>query len=93
MSGVVYYDKGKAALDEMNQLGMSKADQKKYEELKKVKTEQFEKSLPYFEKAYELNPTDLETVKALWETYRQLKNREKTMEMKAKLDELTAAAE
>jgi tetratricopeptide (TPR) repeat protein len=89
MSGVVYYDQGKAALDEMNQLGMSKADQKKYDELNKVKVAMFEKSLPFFEKAYELNPEDLETVKALWETYRQLKNREKTMEMKAKLDELS----
>ncbi len=90
MSGVVWYDQGKAALDEMNQLGMSKAEQKKYEELKKVKNEKFEKSIPYFEKAHEINPQDLETVKALWEVYRQLRNPEKTMEYKEKMDALTA---
>ena len=93
MSGVVWYDQGKAILDEMNQLGMSKADLKKYDELAKVKDELFGKSLPYFENAYELNSNDVETVKALWEVYRQLKNREKTMEMKAKLDELSARVE
>lgn len=93
MSGVVWYDQGKTALDEMNQLGMSKADQKKYEELKKVKNEKFEKSIPYFEKAHEINPRDLETVKALWEVYRQIRNPEKTMEYKAKLDALSSDAE
>jgi tetratricopeptide (TPR) repeat protein len=92
MSGVVWYDQGKAALDEMNQLGMSKADQKKYEELKKVKNEKFEKSIPYFEKAHSLNPNDLETVKALWEVYRQIRNPEKTMEYKEKMDALTAGS-
>jgi tetratricopeptide (TPR) repeat protein len=88
MSGVVWYDQGKAALDQMNQLGMSKADQKKYDELKTVKNEKFEKSLPFFEKAHELNAEDLETVKALWEVYRQLRNPEKTMEFKEKMDAL-----
>ncbi len=92
MSGVVWYDQGKTALDEMNQLGMSKAEQKKYEELKKVKNEKFEKSIPFFEKAHALNPQDLETVKALWEVYRQLRNPEKTMEYKEKLDALNAGS-
>jgi tetratricopeptide (TPR) repeat protein len=91
MSGVVWYDQGKATLDEMNQLGMSKAELKKYDALAKIKDDFFRSSLPYFEKAYEINPKDVETVKALWEVYRQLKNREKTMEMKEALDAITAA--
>jgi tetratricopeptide (TPR) repeat protein len=53
-----------------------------------VKNEKFEKSLPFFEKAHELNAEDLETVKALWEVYRQLRNPEKTMEFKEKMDAL-----
>lgn len=93
MSGVVWYDQGKATLDEMNQLGMSSAEQKKYEQLKGVKNDFFKKSIPYFEKAYVINSEDLETVKALWEVYRQLGDYEKVKEMKAKMDALSGGAE
>ena len=93
MSGVVWYDQGKATLDEMNKLGMSSADQKKYEKLKVVKNDFFKKSIPFFEKAYALNSEDLETVKALWEVYRQLGAYEKVKEMKAKMDALSKGAE
>jgi len=89
MSGVVWYDQGKEVIDQMNKLTTSKADQKKYDELTIVKKEKFEKSLPYFEKAHEINPIDAETIKALWEVYRQLRMNEKALEMKKKLDALT----
>jgi len=93
MSGVVWYDRGKATLDEMNQLGISKADQKKYDQLKGVKNDYFNKSLPFFEKAYELNDSDAETIKALWEVYRQTGDYEKVKIMKEKMDAMTAPAE
>lgn len=91
MSGVVWYDQGKEVIEQMNKLTTSKADQKKYDELTVVKKGKFEKSVPFFEKAHELNPTDAETIKALWEVYRQLRMNEKAMEMKKKLDALPAA--
>ena len=80
----------KEVIEQMNKLTTSKADQKKYDELTVVKKGKFEKSVPYFEKAHELNPTDAETIKALWEVYRQLRMNEKAMEMKKKLDALPA---
>lgn len=89
MSGIVWYDQGKAVNDEMSGLGMSSADQKKYNKLKVEREELFGKSLPFFEAAYQLNNEDLETVRALWEVYRQLKQNDKVLEMKARLDELT----
>lgn len=89
MSGVVWYDQGKEIIDQMNKLSTSKADQKKYEDLTVVKKDKFEKSLPYFEKAHELNETDAETIKALWEVYRQLRMNEKALEMKKDLDALS----
>ena len=93
MSGVVWYDRGKATIDQMNELGLSKADQKKYDQLKVVKEGYFKKSLPFFEKAYEINDSDPETIKALWEVYRQTGDYEKVKVMKDKMDAMTAPAE
>lgn len=89
-TGAIYYAKGKSTIDEMNKLGMSSADQKKFDKLKVVKEGYFEQSIPYFEKAHKINADDLETVKALWEAYRQIGNYEKVKEMKAKMDAMTA---
>lgn len=89
-SGKVWYDRGKAIIDEMNKLGMSKADQAKYDKLKVQKEEKFGKSIPYFDKAHSINPKDKETVTALWECYRQTNNYEKAKAMKEDLDALTA---
>ncbi len=93
MSGVVWYDQGKEIIEQMNVLTTSKADQKKYDDLTIVKKGKFEKSMPFFEKAHGLNPTDSETIKALWEVYRQLRMNEKAMEMKQKLDALPVPQE
>lgn len=89
MSGAVYYARGKSKIDEMGKLGMTAAEQKKYDKLKVEKVEDFKKALPYFEKAHQLNAEDAETVKALWETYRQVGNAEKSVEMKKLLDTMT----
>jgi tetratricopeptide (TPR) repeat protein len=86
--GFIHYNRGRAVIDQMNQLGMSTADQKKYDQLKKVKEEHFKTSLPYFEKCHELKPTDELSIKALWEVYRQIGQPEKSLKMKELLDEM-----
>ena len=85
-SGKVWYDRGKSIIDEMNNLGMSSADQKKYDKLKKQKEEMFGKATPFFEKAHEVDMNDREAVTALWECYRQTGSYEKAKQMKETLD-------
>jgi tetratricopeptide (TPR) repeat protein len=50
----------------------------------------FEESLQYFEKSYEMNPNDMDIVRALMEVYRKVGDYQKSMDMKAVLE---AAAE
>ncbi|MBX2904376.1 MAG: tetratricopeptide repeat protein [Chitinophagales bacterium] len=63
--GAYYFNKAGALNDEMNKLGYSKADQVKYEDLKKQRAEIFKQAKPYFEKCKELNADDAPTLKAL----------------------------
>ncbi|MCS6818746.1 MAG: tetratricopeptide repeat protein [Chitinophagales bacterium] len=63
--GAYYFNKAGQINEEMNKLGYSKADQIKYEELKKKRSEIFKQAKPYFEKCKELNPDDASTLKAL----------------------------
>lgn len=86
--GLIHYNKGKNTIEQMNNLGLSAADQKKYDQLKKVKENHFKDSLPFFEKCHEIDPKDTETVKALWEVYRQIGMPEKSIEMKSLLDSM-----
>lgn len=88
-SGKVWYDRGKETIDQMNKLGLSSADQKKYDKLKVQKEDLFGKATPYFEKAHAVNAEDREAVTALWECYRQTNNYEKAKEMKDLLDAMS----
>ncbi len=73
--GVIYFNEGVEVAKEMNNLPIS--EQKKYEELKKQRNEDFSKGLPYLEKAHQLDPEDLPTMKALKEIYFRLGQMEK----------------
>jgi len=92
-SGKIWYDRGKAIIEEMNALGMSKADQKKYDVLKGDKEKMFSTSIPFFEKAKMINPKEAEPVRALWEAYRQTGDYKKATEMKAELDAMETKTE
>ncbi len=85
-SGQIWYTRGQKTIETMNSLGMSSADQKKYDALNVKKVEYFTNAIPYFEKAQELKPDDLMTIKALFTSYSQVKNYEKVKETKAILD-------
>ncbi len=87
--GVIYFNEGVEVAKEMNNLPIS--EQKKYEELKKQRNEDFSKGLPYLEKAHQLEPDDLPTMKALKEIYFRLGEMEKYKQIndaiKARMEE------
>ena len=72
-------------VDEMNNLGTSAADNKRYDELRKVRENVYKEVLPYLEKAYKINPSNQNVVTYLMNLYGQIGEDAKFQEMKAKL--------
>lgn len=75
-------------VEEMNNLGNSAADNKKYDELKQQRKDIYKETLPYLEKALKLSPNNAEVVRTLMNIYGQLAEDAKYKEMKAKLETL-----
>lgn len=73
---------------EMNKLGTSEKDNKKYEVLTKQRQELFKNALPYLEKAYELDPKNVTVVDNLLSVYNFLEMTDKYKALKAKKAEL-----
>lgn len=72
-------------IEEMNNLGMSAADNKRYDELKEQREAIYKEALPLLEKASNLNPNNVEVLRTMTNIYGQLGNEAKQNEMKAKL--------
>lgn len=70
----------KIIIDEMNKLGTSTNDMKRYDELKKKREDLFKSTIPYLEKAVELDPKNVDVNKTLLGVYSAL---EMTAEYKA----------
>jgi hypothetical protein len=68
------FNKVKPLQDQMNALGYSKADQLKYEELKKQRNAVFMEAKPYLDKAAIAKPDNPEVKKALGNIETMLKN-------------------
>ncbi|MFT5890337.1 MAG: tetratricopeptide (TPR) repeat protein [Dokdonia sp.] len=84
----------KTVVDEMNNLGTSNADYKKYDELKEKRQNIYKQAAPYLEKALE-NRSDekdsarsLELARTLYGIYQQLGETSKADEMKARIETL-----
>ncbi|WGK64207.1 tetratricopeptide repeat protein [Croceiramulus getboli] len=75
-------------VDEMNNLGMSAADNKKYEALKKKRFDLYRSAIPYLEKAVAGAPGNKGVVQTLYNIYLQLGEQAKADEYKAKLDSM-----
>lgn len=71
----------KKITEEMNKLGMSAADTKKYEELKAKKVEVIKAAIPYLQKTIELDPSNIRAMKYLKNIYMLTENTEKSKEM------------
>lgn len=75
-------------VEEMNNLGTSKADFARYDELKEVRNKLYKDALPYLESAVNDRPKNVELVRTLMNIYSQLGMDAKYKEAKARLSEL-----
>ncbi|WP_040279761.1 tetratricopeptide repeat protein [Psychroserpens damuponensis] len=89
MAVLILADEG-AIVEEMNSLGNSSADNKRYDELRAKRTEIFESAIPYLETTLKLKPKDIQAVQTLMNIYRGSGQTDKYKEMKAKLETLEA---
>jgi tetratricopeptide (TPR) repeat protein len=78
---------------EMNKLTNSEKDNKRYEALKKQRTESFNGAMPYLEKAYALDPNNEGVIENLLSVYNFLELTDKPAykELKAKMKDIRAA--
>jgi len=70
---------------EMNKLGNSEKDNKRYEVIKAEREKNFKAALPYLEKAVELKPEDEPAKKTLLSVYNALEMTDKYKALKAKM--------
>lgn len=82
---ILKLDADKKYVDEMNKLGNSEKDNKRYEVLKKQRNEMFSSTLPYLEKAYELDAKNEDVANTLLNVYGALEMMDKKKALKAKL--------
>ena len=75
----------KPIIDEMNKLGTSTKDMKSYDVLKAQRENLFKSTIPYLQKAVELEPTNLDVSKTLLNVYSALEMMPEVKELKAKI--------
>jgi tetratricopeptide (TPR) repeat protein len=87
---VLILAKEKALVDEMNALGTSKADYKRYDELSAEREGVYREAMPYLEKALENAKPEksLSVARSLYGIYQQLDMQDKADIVKAKIDAL-----
>ncbi|MBJ7880376.1 tetratricopeptide repeat protein [Gelidibacter salicanalis] len=85
---VLILSQEQALIEEMNALGSSAADNKKYDQLKEQRSKLYADAIPYLETTLKLRPTDLQAAKTLVNIYSALGETEKMKEMKAKVEAL-----
>lgn len=74
----------KIFVKQMNELGTSAADNKKFDELRAKQIANYKEVLPYLEKAYSLQPDNDDARKTLMSVYQALEMMDKYKELKAK---------
>ena len=90
--GAMIYNRGAAMSQQLVELGndFSKEGQKKYEALKGKVDAEFEKALPYFQKAEMADPGDMNTLIALKEMYARTEDYDTSNAFKARIEKLQA---
>ena len=63
--GSLYLDQAIPLIDKMNNLGLSQADQKKYNSLKSQRNKLYKEAQPYLEEAVRINDSEIQLLKAL----------------------------
>ena len=75
-------------VEQMNGLGLSKADTQKYDELAEQRKGLYRKALPYLEKVMEDNPENVEAIRTTMNIYYQLGEAEKAEALQEKLNQI-----
>lgn len=75
-------------LDEMNQLGSSAADDRKYDELKEKRNQLYLDAIPYLESAFNIDPNNYQASKTLANIFSAVGDTDKYKEFKAISDAL-----
>ncbi|WP_347926230.1 tetratricopeptide repeat protein [Pontimicrobium sp. SW4] len=85
---VLVLDQEKGIIEEMNKLGTSAADNKKYDELKVKREQVYREATPYLSKVLELNPKDINAATTLMNLYSALDDTANFKAMKARVEAL-----
>lgn len=85
---VIILDKENALIEEMNSLGTSAADNKKYDKLKDERNNLYKEAIPYLESALEKRPKDMNILRTLMNIYSILGEDAKFKETRAKIESL-----
>ena len=80
----------KVIIDEMNKLGTSDKDMKRYAVLKTKRENLFKATIPFLQKAYELDPKNIDVAKTLLNVYSALEMTPEHKALKIKVKELEA---
>lgn len=78
-------DDEKVIIEEMNKLGTSSSDMKRYDVLKKKREDLFKSTIPYLVKAVELEPKNADVAKTLLNVYSALEMTAEYKALKAKM--------
>ena len=84
----IYRVKDSEIIEEMDNLGFSKQETNKYNELKELRFSQWKKVLPKFEKWHEIDSQSEEALKVLFSINNVLGNEESSKQYQAKISEL-----
>ncbi len=82
-------DQEQGIIDEMNGLGSSAADDKKYDELKESRQQLYKDAIPYLVAILDVEPDNLSAAKTLMNIYSAIDDMPNFNAMKAKVDELS----
>ena len=83
--GVMILDEEQKLVDEMNKLGTSAKEQKRYDELKAQRNALYKKTLPYFEAAHKADPKNQQVMEVMVGVYQALEMDKEAQAMKAKM--------
>lgn len=81
-------DQEQGVIDEMNNLGTSAADNKRYDELKEKRQQLYKDAIPYLKSTLEIEEDNLSAAKTLMNIYSALDDMPNFKAMKAKVDAL-----
>lgn len=76
-------------VNQMNQLGMSAADNKKYEELKEKRKQYYIEARPHLEKVIEIQPENVDAIRTMMNIHYQLGNDSEAEKLRVQLKKLT----